>query len=188
MRLPSSGGVFDCYSPLARNSWNNASGSVGLVGWVQATWSAAPAYPLSSRGDCLDNMEMVSGIHESTVQACFHTFCKNFAKGVYKTWISAPEGEDLQEVTPTYARLGFPCAVGSCDVTHVRWDKAPASHTVYYTGKEGFPSIAYQVTVDHFGGFEAERVHREGVLPYRRRWLPPVEVPDVPPEVRTYCG
>ncbi|CAN0513567.1 unnamed protein product, partial [Discosporangium mesarthrocarpum] len=34
---------------------------------------------------------------------------------------------------------------------HVRWDKAPASRAVYYTGKEGFPSIAYQVTVDHTG-------------------------------------
>ncbi|CAN0357187.1 unnamed protein product, partial [Discosporangium mesarthrocarpum] len=59
------------------------------------------------------------------------------------------EGEDLKDVTATYARLGFPGAVGSCDVTHVRWNKAPASRTVYYTGKEGFPSIAYQVTMDH---------------------------------------
>ncbi|CAM9492525.1 unnamed protein product [Discosporangium mesarthrocarpum] len=70
---------------------------------------------------------------------------------MYKTWISAPEGKDLKDVTVTYARLGFPGAVGSCDVTHVRWDKALASRTVYYTGKEGFPSIAYQVTVDHTG-------------------------------------
>ncbi|CAM9373054.1 unnamed protein product, partial [Discosporangium mesarthrocarpum] len=74
-----------------------------------------------------------------------------FAKGVYKTWISAPEREDLKEFTATYARLGFQGAVGSCDVTHVRWDKAPAIRTVYYTGNEGFPSIAYQVTVDHTG-------------------------------------
>ncbi|CAN0001666.1 unnamed protein product [Discosporangium mesarthrocarpum] len=94
---------------------------------------------------------MVSGMYESTVQACFHTFCKNFAKGMYKTRISAPEGEDLNGVTATYARLRLPGAVGSCDVTHIRWDKAPASRTVYYTGKEGFPSIAYQVTVDHTG-------------------------------------
>ncbi|CAN0398040.1 unnamed protein product, partial [Discosporangium mesarthrocarpum] len=62
-----------------------------------------------------------------------------------------PEYEDLKEVTATYARLGFQGAVGSCDVTGVRWDKAPASRTVYYTGKEVFPSIAYQVTVDHTG-------------------------------------
>ncbi|CAN0357775.1 unnamed protein product, partial [Discosporangium mesarthrocarpum] len=103
------------------------------------------------RGNCFNDIELVSGIHESTVQACFHTFCKNFAKGVYKTSISAPKGNNLKEVTATYARLGFPGAVGSCDMTHVRWNKTPASRTVYYTGKEGFTSIAYQVTVDHNG-------------------------------------
>ncbi|CAM9952497.1 unnamed protein product, partial [Discosporangium mesarthrocarpum] len=69
------------------------------------------------RRNCFDDIGMVSGIHESTVQAFFHTFCKNFAKEVYKTWISAPEDQDLKEVTATYARLGFPGAVGSCDVT-----------------------------------------------------------------------
>ncbi|CAM9887203.1 unnamed protein product [Discosporangium mesarthrocarpum] len=77
---------------------------------------------------------MVSGIHESTVQTCFRPFCKNVAKGMCKTLISVPEGEDLKDVAATYARLGFPGAVGSCDVTHVRWDKAlffaPASRTV----------------------------------------------------------
>ncbi|CAN0014337.1 unnamed protein product [Discosporangium mesarthrocarpum] len=59
-------------------------------------------------GELLGKYRDVSGIHESTVQACFHTLCKNFAKGVCKTWISAPEGEDLKEVTATYAGLGFP--------------------------------------------------------------------------------
>ncbi|CAM9501263.1 unnamed protein product [Discosporangium mesarthrocarpum] len=60
---------------------------------------------------------MVAGIHESTVKACFHTFGKNFANRMYKTWISVPEGENLKEVIATYARLGFPGAVGSCNVT-----------------------------------------------------------------------
>ncbi|CAM9418251.1 unnamed protein product, partial [Discosporangium mesarthrocarpum] len=105
--------------------------------------------PILGRGNCFDDIEMISGIHKSTFQASFHALCRNFAKGMYKAWISAPEGEDLKEITATYARLGFPRPVESCDVTHVRWDKAPVSRTVYYTGKEGFPSIADQVTVDH---------------------------------------
>ncbi|CAN0351921.1 unnamed protein product, partial [Discosporangium mesarthrocarpum] len=70
---------------------------------------------------------------------------------MYEIWISAPEGEDPKKGVATYARLGFPGAVGSSDDTHVRWDKAPASRTVYYTSNEGFPSIAYQVAVDHTG-------------------------------------
>ncbi|CAM9570967.1 unnamed protein product [Discosporangium mesarthrocarpum] len=57
------------------------------------------------RGKCFNDIEM-----EGTVQACCHMFCKNFAQGMYKTWISAPE-EDLKEVAATYARLRFPVEV-----------------------------------------------------------------------------
>ncbi|CAM9428849.1 unnamed protein product [Discosporangium mesarthrocarpum] len=44
-----------------------------------------------------------------------------------------------------------PGALGSTDATHVRWDMAPYMEAVHYTGKEGFPFIAYEVTVDHIG-------------------------------------
>lgn len=37
------------------------------------------------------------------------------------------------------------------DVTHVRWDCCTHSLLRRYTGKEGFPTIAYQVTVDQSG-------------------------------------
>ncbi|CAM9166866.1 unnamed protein product, partial [Discosporangium mesarthrocarpum] len=53
--------------------------------------------------------------------------------------------------TDTFSKLGLPGAVGSTDVTHIRWDNAGASHATYYTGKEGYPSMAYQVTADHSG-------------------------------------
>ncbi|CAM9155764.1 unnamed protein product [Discosporangium mesarthrocarpum] len=124
------------------------------VGYPRPEFTVCPLQLLSvlqilGTGNCFDDTGMVSSIHESKVQACFHTFSKNFAKGMYKTWISAPEGEYLKEITATYARLGFPGAVGSWDVTYIRWDKAPSSRTVYYTGKERFPSIVHQVTVDH---------------------------------------
>ena len=37
------------------------------------------------------------------------------------------------------------------DVTHVRWGMCPTGHTVLYTGKEHFPTLAYEVTVNHNG-------------------------------------
>ncbi|CAM9570424.1 unnamed protein product [Discosporangium mesarthrocarpum] len=122
-----------------RERWCGRLGSGDAVGRasIPVEVKLLVVLQILGRGNSFDDIEMVSGIVESKVQACFHTFCKIFAKGMYKAWISAPEGEDLKEVTATYTRLGFPCAVGSCNVTHVRWDKAPASRTVYYTGKEG---------------------------------------------------
>ncbi|CAN0260784.1 unnamed protein product, partial [Discosporangium mesarthrocarpum] len=62
-----------------------------------------------------------------------------------------PEGEDLQKMMRAHERLGFPGAVGSTDVTYVLWDMAPYMEAVHNNGKERFPSIAYEVTVDHTG-------------------------------------
>ncbi|CAN0157482.1 unnamed protein product, partial [Discosporangium mesarthrocarpum] len=53
------------------------------------------------------------------------------------------------EVTGVYEAVGFPGAVSSTDVTHVRWERAPISYSVHYTGKEGYETVAYEVTVDH---------------------------------------
>ncbi|CAN0499498.1 unnamed protein product, partial [Discosporangium mesarthrocarpum] len=34
-----------------------------------------------------------------------------------------------------YEAVGFPGAVGSTDVTHVGWERAPISEAVHYMGK-----------------------------------------------------
>ncbi len=48
-----------------------------------------------------------------------------------------------------YSRLGFPGAIGSVDCTHIAWDMAPAMRQSLHQGKEGYPSLAYEMTVDH---------------------------------------
>ncbi|CAB1117325.1 unnamed protein product [Ectocarpus sp. CCAP 1310/34] len=50
-----------------------------------------------------------------------------------------------------YDLLGFTGAIGSTDVTHIRWACCPYSWARQYTGKEGFPSIAYQAIVNDTG-------------------------------------
>ncbi|CAM9592703.1 unnamed protein product, partial [Sphacelaria rigidula] len=47
--------------------------------------------------------------------------------------------------------LGFTGAIGSTDVTHIKWAACPYSWEKQYTGKEGFATIAYQAIVDHTG-------------------------------------
>lgn len=88
---------------------------------------------------------------ESAAQATFHNFCRYFALELYDEHISLPTGEALERVMHDYDRLGFTGAVGSTDVTHVKWGCCPYSHARAYTGKEGFATIAYQATVDHSG-------------------------------------
>ena len=50
-----------------------------------------------------------------------------------------------------YHQLGLSGAIGSTDVTHVKWDRCPYSLQRSYSEKEGHPTIAYMATVDFTG-------------------------------------
>ncbi|CAN0446626.1 unnamed protein product [Discosporangium mesarthrocarpum] len=102
------------------------------------------------RGNRFDDIQELSGMPQSRAQSTFHHFCRCFVRDVYAKWIYVPEGKDL-EVMRMYEAVEFPGAVGSSDVTHVRWERAPTSEGVHYMGKEGLVTVAYQVTVDHTG-------------------------------------
>jgi hypothetical protein len=59
--------------------------------------------------------------------------------------------EDIAAVMGPYSALGFPGAIGELDAVHVHWDKCPREKTNLHTGKEGYPSIAYELIVSHDG-------------------------------------
>ena len=53
--------------------------------------------------------------------------------------------EQFEKVVGEYSARGLPGCVGSVDCVHVGWDKCPSQYHNMYSGKEGFPSIAYEV-------------------------------------------
>ncbi|CAN0184692.1 unnamed protein product [Pylaiella littoralis] len=83
--------------------------------------------------------------------ATFHKFCKNFAKEMFEEHIYLPTGTYQDEVMDCYRKLGFTGAIGSTDVTHVGWGMCPFTLGRSCTSKEGFPTLAFEVTVDHAG-------------------------------------
>ena len=89
----------------------------------------------------------------ATVQAMFHKFCEHFAKEMYDEHIYLPteKNGELDHVVRQYDRLGFTGAMGSMDVTHIGWSRCPYNQARSYTGKEGVPTVEYQVTVNHAG-------------------------------------
>lgn len=93
----------------------------------------------------------MSLMSEATASRAMHKFCKSFSEELYDEHIHLPTGEYLDHVMDQYHKLGFTGAMGSTDVTHVRWGMCPYTLARSYTGKEGFPTIAYQTTVDHSG-------------------------------------
>ena len=104
------------------------------------------------RGSCADEIKELSGesIGESTVHNIFKQFVKGIAEHLFPIYVNMPEGKYLEEVLDTYARLGLPGGIGSMDCTHVWWAQCPKHLTFDCTGKEGFPTLVFQLIVDHF--------------------------------------
>ncbi|CAB1099337.1 unnamed protein product [Ectocarpus sp. CCAP 1310/34] len=105
------------------------------------------------RGNCFASIYQVSWMSAKTVQTMFHKFCKHFAREMYDEHIYLPSEQngELDHVMKQYDRLGFSGAMGSMDVTHIGWSKCPYNLARSYTGKEGVPTVGYQVTVNHAG-------------------------------------
>ena len=76
-------------------------------------------------------------------------FITNFSTTIFDDWVIPPSGTRLKQVMDIYARLGIPGTIGSMDVTHVRWDRCPVYERHMHVGKEGYPTLAFQVVVDH---------------------------------------
>ena len=53
--------------------------------------------------------------------------------------------DEYNFVVGEYTEMGLPGCVGSIDCVHIGWDMCPVQHKNMYTGKEGYPSIAYEV-------------------------------------------
>jgi hypothetical protein len=132
------------------------------------------------RATCFDGIQELSGISVPTMCAFFHEFTSWFAKEVswiclgslfilnshqkthvccvllwsqiYPKFVSPPKTkEELLEVSTAYAAVGLPGAIGSMDVVHIAWCMCPAHLSNLCTGKEGYPTIGYNVVCDHSG-------------------------------------
>lgn len=98
------------------------------------------------RDECFCTIEEMSAVPEKTVWWFFKTFIVNFPKCLKSEVLRPPrEGEELQKVMKVYTKMGFPGAVGSVDATHIRWHMCPVDKVHLATGKEHYPSVAFQV-------------------------------------------
>jgi hypothetical protein len=117
--------------------------------YIPVDFKVLLALRILGRGVCADDIEELTGIGESTVLDIFHQFCAGFTEHCFHLYVKTPEGEKLSKVMEVYRRLGLPGAMGSIDATHVKWDKCPVYLTHACKGKEGYPSLAFMVVVDH---------------------------------------
>jgi hypothetical protein len=90
------------------------------------------------------------GCDQGTIRRFFNQFIFNVATNMNSLWIKFPKtSAEVKSCVETYAREHLPGCMGSIDCVHVPWPKAIASLRSWYVGKEGIPTVAFEVIVDH---------------------------------------
>lgn len=101
------------------------------------------------RATCFDGIEEITGGSAETHRVFFHKFCERFAKRYYEYVYLPRTQEETRRWAMDYSRMGLTGAIGSTDCVHVHWERCPHGLANLCTGKEGYPSLSYQATVNH---------------------------------------
>lgn len=107
------------------------------------------ALRLLSSGVPFDLIEELTNVSYSTHFNFFKQFLK-WGKAASEDKIHLPRNQtELDHIVELYDRLGLPGCAGSVDCVHLWWDKCPAGLLSQCKGKEGYPSLAFEVICSH---------------------------------------
>jgi hypothetical protein len=77
----------------------------------------------------------------------FHKFCEWFTVTIYPRYVTRPKSpQEIEKAMGPFAALGLMGALGSTDAVHIHWGCCPKDLKILHVGKEGYPTIAYNVT------------------------------------------
>jgi hypothetical protein len=127
-------------------------------------------FRLMGRNLVYDDINEISGISERTMATFYRKYTQTFACQNYDEWMRQPQlNEDVSTNEMVYRMNGYDSfafnlsanaqdltwharLAGCCnsiDGFHVCWDNCPAAWNSEYFGKEGTPTIMYQLVVNH---------------------------------------
>ncbi len=65
-------------------------------------------------------------------------------------WIRfSSSNQDVSHIESQYAKLGIQGCIGAIDCVHIGWDMCPAGVNADCVGKEGRPTLAFEIIVSH---------------------------------------
>jgi hypothetical protein len=92
----------------------------------------------------------IVGCDQETMRVFFLFFIRTVTIHLAPLHIRLPSTrEELAAAVATYAAESLPGCFGSIDCTHIGWTRARAAVHSWYVGKEGVPTVAFQVITDH---------------------------------------
>ena len=94
-----------------------------------------------------ESQEDGAHISASTLKVFVPAFVRWLADDVFKQSVVLPEGQDLQDSLEVFSKLGFPGAYCNTDGVHISWATCSAKLRALFTGKEHYPTVAFNVSV-----------------------------------------
>ena len=107
------------------------------------------ALRILARDNLMHDVALFVNVGVPTVHSIFHRFIKDVTEKLFPLVVTMPEGKHLKDTLEMYEKLGFPGCCGSVDCTHIAWDRCPDESYNFMKGKEGFPTVSFEVIVDH---------------------------------------
>jgi hypothetical protein len=154
---------FDAIVEAAAVSGNWCVSRYEPVAEVQGVRSSAVSAPLSLRilavlrhlatGDGWTSMFTQTKISAPTLRQFYHEFMPWFVQTHYAEWVTGPSGigfstaEEVEASEKMFRQMGLPGIVTSMDGVHVRWDRAYDRIRHQFVGKEGYPTVGWNVHV-----------------------------------------
>jgi Plant transposon protein len=94
-------------------------------------------------------MSVGVSVHHHIIEYSY-SIMSQLLNSVFLPKCHGPENEaDLESSMSEYTSAGFPGCLESTDGVHISWDRCHAMQKMLHTGKEKYPTIAYNVTVNH---------------------------------------
>lgn len=115
------------------------------------------ALRILAKGCSWDLLYELTGISPRVHTLWTTSFLKKFNAERFHMFVHEPRNqEEIKKVLKIYTASGFPGCIGSIDCVHIRWDMCPAKwQSLYRNGKYPFPTISYQMSVDHTKRFQS---------------------------------
>ena len=100
-----------------------------------------------AKGVDVEDVEDAAYISATTLHHFVPAFLKWIADTIYPRVVRLPEGEHLEKSLQVYEKLGHPGCCTTTDGVHLAWNACPAKDMPLFRGKEGYPTLAFNVSV-----------------------------------------
>ena len=125
--------------PWTKAKFPQKNDAVGIPG-IPTELKLLAVLRVMGRAETFDTVSELTdcGFNGEALRVFYHKWVSEFASEMYPLWVKLPSTEEeISNAMAPYKTAGLNGAIGSVDVTHVKWDRCGHSHLNRTSGKEG---------------------------------------------------